>query len=47
VRLCEPCDYLQRVTREGVLDALVHRGGLRTNVVEDGTLRAGDAVSPL
>lgn len=47
VRLCEPCDYLQRVTREGVLDALVHRGGLRTTVVEGGTLRAGDAVSPL
>jgi MOSC domain-containing protein YiiM len=47
VRLCEPCDHLQRVTREGVLDALVHRGGLRTTVVEGGTLRAGDVVSPL
>jgi MOSC domain-containing protein YiiM len=47
VRLCEPCDYLQRVTREGVLDALVHRGGLRADVVEGGLLRAGATVRPI
>ena len=43
-RLCEPCDHLQRLTEDGVLDALVHRGGLRADVVEDGTIRPGDAI---
>lgn len=46
-RLCEPCDYLQRITGEDVLDALAHRGGLRADVVESGTIRPGDDVEPL
>ncbi|HEX2085864.1 MAG TPA: hypothetical protein VHF89_09290 [Solirubrobacteraceae bacterium] len=32
-RRCEPCAHLQRLTRPGVLRALVHRGGLRADVV--------------
>jgi len=46
-RLCEPCNHLQGLTEEGVLDALVHRGGLRADVVESGTIRPGDAVEPI
>ena len=46
-RLCEPCDHLQRITQDGVLQALVHRGGLRADVLEDGTIRPGDVVEPL
>lgn len=46
-RLCEPCDYLQRRTAAGVRDALRHRGGLRADVVEGGTIRAGDPVERL
>jgi MOSC domain-containing protein YiiM len=46
-RLCEPCNYLQRVTQDGVLQALVHRGGLRADVLEDGTIRPGDVVEAL
>ncbi|WP_435335250.1 MOSC domain-containing protein [Haloarchaeobius sp. TZWWS8] len=46
-RLCEPCDYLQRKTEDGVLDALLHRGGLRADIVEGGTIRPGDVVEPL
>lgn len=46
-RLCEPCDYLQRVTQDGVLQALLHRGGLRADILEDGTIRPGDAIEPL
>jgi hypothetical protein len=46
-RRCEPCAHLQRLTRPGVLRALVHRGGLRADVVVGGELRVGDAVTPL
>lgn len=46
-RLCEPCDYLQDLTQDGVLDVLTHRGGLRTDIIEGGTIRPGDAVTPL
>jgi MOSC domain-containing protein YiiM len=46
-RLCEPCDHLQRITQDGVLQALVHRGGLRADVLEDGMIRPGDVIEPL
>jgi hypothetical protein len=46
-RLCEPCAHLQRLTRPGTLRALVHRGGLRADVLTDGVIRIGDAVSDL
>ena len=42
IRLCEPCSHLQRITEDGVLDAFVHRGGLRADIVDSGTIRAGD-----
>jgi MOSC domain len=44
-RRCEPCAHLQRLTRPGVLRALVHRGGLRADVVSGGELRVGDQVA--
>ena len=44
-RRCEPCAHLQRLTRPGVLRALVHRGGLRADLVNTGTLRVGDAIT--
>lgn len=43
-RLCEPCAHLQRLTRPGVLRALVHRGGLRADVVGAGTVEVGAPV---
>lgn len=43
-RLCEPCAHLQRLTAPGVLRGLVHRGGLRADIVSAGTIRVGDAV---
>lgn len=46
-RLCEPCSHLQSLTEDGVLSALVHRGGLRTDVLEDGTIHVGDEIEPL
>lgn len=47
VRLCEPCAHLERLTVDGVERALVHRGGLRADVIEDGVIETGDAVEPL
>jgi MOSC domain-containing protein YiiM len=43
-RLCEPCARLERLTRPGTLRALVHRGGLRADVLTDGVIRLGDAL---
>jgi MOSC domain-containing protein YiiM len=47
VRLCEPCAHLEGLTRRGVLGGLVHRGGLRAEILTEGTIRAGDAVVPI
>lgn len=48
VRLCEPCPHLQRVTgQEKVLPGLVHRGGLRCQILAGGVVRAGDPVEPI
>ncbi len=46
-RLCEPCAHLERLTEPGVLRALVHIGGLRADVLSDGTIRVGDPVRAL
>jgi MOSC domain-containing protein YiiM len=42
IRLCEPCDHLQRVTGRAVLKGLLHRGGLRAQILSEGTIRVGD-----
>jgi MOSC domain-containing protein YiiM len=42
--LCEPCDHLQSLTKEGVLRGLVHRGGLRADIVGAGRIAVGDTV---
>jgi MOSC domain-containing protein YiiM len=45
VELCEPCGTLERLTGiKGLVSALLHRGGLRAEVVAGGTIRVGDAV---
>ncbi len=47
VRLCEPCGYLEDLTVKGVKDGLVHRGGLRAEIVEGGTIRVDDQITPI
>jgi hypothetical protein len=44
VRLNEPCSVLQRYSSRPVLRPLIHRGGLRADILEDGVIRAGDSV---
>ena len=43
-RLCEPCAHLERLTEVGMLRGLVHRGGLRADVLSDGRIALGDTV---
>jgi hypothetical protein len=42
-RLCEPCAHLERLT-PGTLRPLIHKGGLRADVLSDGEIRVGDAI---
>jgi MOSC domain-containing protein YiiM len=42
IRLCEPCDHLQRVSGRAVIKGLLHRGGLRAQILSEGTIRVGD-----
>ena len=44
MRLCEPCRVVQGYATRPVLRALVHRGGLRADILEDGVITVGDVV---
>jgi MOSC domain-containing protein YiiM len=44
-RLCEPCAHLEKLTTKGVMRGLIHRGGLRADVVRGGLIRVGDTIS--
>src|SRR5437899_8632355 len=46
IRLCEPCSHLEGLTRRGVLAGLVHRGGLRAQILIGGAIRVGDPIVP-
>jgi MOSC domain-containing protein YiiM len=44
-RLCEPCAYLAgKIGDPSALKALVHRAGLRCDIITEGIIRAGDSV---
>jgi MOSC domain-containing protein YiiM len=45
VKLCEPCGHLERLTTKGVREPLIHRGGLRADILSDGAISVGDRVS--
>jgi ADP-ribose pyrophosphatase YjhB (NUDIX family) len=42
--LCEPCRHLEDVTGKQLLRGLVHRGGLRADILTGGVIRVGDPV---
>jgi MOSC domain-containing protein YiiM len=44
IRLCEPCGHLERVTGRPVRAGLVHRGGLRAQILTAGTIRTADPI---
>ena len=47
LRLNEPCNHLASLTDDKVKQGLVHRGGLRAQVLNEGIIRAGDTIQPL
>ena len=44
MRLCEPCRVVDGYASRPVLRALVHRGGLRADILDDGVVHLGDEV---
>jgi MOSC domain-containing protein YiiM len=46
VSSCEPCAHLVELAGKKVLRGLVHRGGLRAEIVSDGVIRVGDPIRP-
>ncbi len=45
IRLCEPCAHLQKVTGKSVIKGLLHRGGLRAQILTKGTISIGDKIT--
>lgn len=43
-RLCEPCKHLEELTQPGVLSGLIHRGGLRAVILNEGVIHVGDII---
>ena len=44
LKLCEPCAHLAKLTDKSVLPGLVHRAGLRAQILSEGVIRPGDTV---
>ncbi len=44
--LSEPCVYLEELTGKPARKALLHRGGLRAEIIDGGAIRVGDLVRP-
>jgi hypothetical protein len=43
-RLAEPCSHLERLARPGIIRPLVHRAGLRADILHDGQIAVGDPI---
>jgi len=46
-RLAEPCAHLERVSRPGILRPLVHRAGIRADILESDTIAVGDPIETI
>ena len=46
-RLAEPCAHLEKLARPGLLRPLVHRGGLRADILNRGVIRLGDDIEAI
>ena len=48
IKLNEPCKYLEDLTRRpGLIKGLVHRGGIRAQILVGGTIQVGAPVTPV
>jgi hypothetical protein len=46
-RLCEPCVHLDRLSGSGLLRPLIHKGGLRADILTDGEVRLGARIQSI
>jgi MOSC domain-containing protein YiiM len=46
IRLNGPCNHLASLTDDKVKQGLVHRGGLRAQILSEGVIRPGDTIQP-
>jgi MOSC domain-containing protein YiiM len=46
-RLCEPCVHLDRLGGPGLLRPLIHKGGLRVDILTDGEIRLRAPITPV
>jgi MOSC domain-containing protein YiiM len=44
IRLCEPCNYLAKISFPETLKGLVHKAGLRAQILSEGSIKVGDLV---
>ena len=44
LRLCEPCVHLDRLNGPSLLRPLIHKGGLRADILTDGEVRPGTPI---
>ncbi len=44
IRLCEPCNYLAKISFPETLKGLVHKGGLRAQILSEGLIRVADRI---
>ena len=47
LKLCPPCTHLAALTTRAVLPGLKDRGGLRAQILNEGTIRVGDPIHQL
>jgi len=47
IRLCEPCLHIAELTHHHVLTGLIHRGGLRAQILIEGIIRIGDPIAQI
>ena len=45
-RLSIPCRHIEEILDKPVFDPMVHRSGLNCRILEGGTVRTGDAITP-
>jgi MOSC domain-containing protein YiiM len=43
-RLCDPCAHLDRLSQSGTMRGLIHRGGLRAEIIVGGIIGVGDPI---
>jgi len=45
IRLCEPCQHLAELTTPQILSDMVHRAGLRAQIITDGRIVVEDSIA--